>query len=167
MAAVKTWGIKRCSPLRQTLWNLRKVFNLISLFKSVAFTFIHIQWDINLKKLRFFHFFFSPKLHLFFCRIIAINKMLHLDQLWYCQPISLQIKVREKILKNKITFFSIVSTWNISAKHSSKLWISVNPYGLSELYAFSAITAALGRRQHSVIFGAGQITELFLQFLAQ
>lgn len=73
MAVVKTWGIKRGSPLKQTLWNLHKVFNLISLFKSVAFAFIHTRQVIHLKKLRFFHFFFSPKLHLFFYRIIAID----------------------------------------------------------------------------------------------
>lgn len=96
MAEVKTWGTKCCSPRRQTLWNLRKVFNLISLFKSVAFAFIHIQQVIHLKKLQFFRVFFSPKLHLFFCRIIAINKMLCLDELWYCQPILLQIEVKEK-----------------------------------------------------------------------
>lgn len=82
----------------------------------MAFAFIHIRQVIHLKKLQFFHVFFPPKLHLFFCRIIAINKMLCLDELWYCQPVLLQIEVKEKIIKNENNF----SFWILSIKHQSQ-----------------------------------------------
>lgn len=52
MALDRTQGSGVAVPLTQTSCNLPKVFNLISLLKSVAFAFIHIQQVINLKKVK-------------------------------------------------------------------------------------------------------------------
>lgn len=62
---------------------------------------MNIQQVINLNKLRFFHLFFSPTLHLFFYRIIAIDKELQLD----CQSILLWVKVRKKNTENHNNIF--------------------------------------------------------------
>lgn len=55
-----------------TLWNLCKVFHLVSLLKSVTFAFIHIQHVINLKKPRYLIPCFLPIL----CGIYSSTELL-------------------------------------------------------------------------------------------